>query len=429
MANNTVKYLDLTGLGIYDAKIKAWVEAKKYQTEIEDLATIRTNAANAAGAWGVFLGGTDISKPSPKLSELATKNELSQAIIDLKNGASTGYDTLKGLETKIKEVATSVTDKNVTAEGESGDNALVNASATNNKVTVSTTQKLKEAVILAESALQKSDIAEGSVNGTISVDGSDVKVHGLGSAAYTDSSAYEVAGAAGIALGDAKDYTDGEIKKLNATTLKMSDTEDSSISDEITSLKNSVSGGTFFRGVVNSRNDIQDPKNGDVVAESSTGLEYIYDGAQEKWVELGDSSANAQAITNLTNNKLDKTGKAADSELLDGHDSEYFATKQSVTDLSGAVVKSVEGSSSTYVTVTAGAKGTDGKVTLTVTDTISDALNDKLGKDEKAADSELLDGHDSGYFATAQSVTDLENSLVAISESEINDLFPEDTQA
>jgi hypothetical protein len=43
---------------------------------------------------------------------------------------------------------------------------------------------------LADSALQKADIATGSANGTISVEGTDVKVKGLKSAAYTDSTAY-----------------------------------------------------------------------------------------------------------------------------------------------------------------------------------------------------------------------------------------------
>ena len=46
---------------------------------------------------------------------------------------------------------------------------------------------------LADSALQKADIATGSANGTISVDGSDVQVKGLGSAAYTETSAYATA--------------------------------------------------------------------------------------------------------------------------------------------------------------------------------------------------------------------------------------------
>lgn len=49
---------------------------------------------------------------------------------------------------------------------------------------------------LWNAALQASDITVGSANGTISVKGSDVAVKGLGSAAYTESSAYDVAGAA-----------------------------------------------------------------------------------------------------------------------------------------------------------------------------------------------------------------------------------------
>lgn len=46
---------------------------------------------------------------------------------------------------------------------------------------------------LADSALQKADITIGSANGTIAVDGSDVQVKGLGSAAYTETTAYATA--------------------------------------------------------------------------------------------------------------------------------------------------------------------------------------------------------------------------------------------
>lgn len=42
----------------------------------------------------------------------------------------------------------------------------------------------------ADTALQKADITTGSANGTISVDGDDVTVKGLGSAAFTESGAY-----------------------------------------------------------------------------------------------------------------------------------------------------------------------------------------------------------------------------------------------
>lgn len=46
---------------------------------------------------------------------------------------------------------------------------------------------------LADSALQKTDIITGSANGTISVDGDDVAVKGLGSAAFTETGAYATA--------------------------------------------------------------------------------------------------------------------------------------------------------------------------------------------------------------------------------------------
>ena len=49
-------------------------------------------------------------------------------------------------------------------------------------------------IVIPESGVQS--ISEGSTNGTISVDGTDVAVKGLGSAAYTNSSAYDAAGAA-----------------------------------------------------------------------------------------------------------------------------------------------------------------------------------------------------------------------------------------
>lgn len=47
----------------------------------------------------------------------------------------------------------------------------------------------------ADTALQKASITSGTTNGTISVSGTDVTVKGLGSAAYTASTAYEKAGA------------------------------------------------------------------------------------------------------------------------------------------------------------------------------------------------------------------------------------------
>ena len=65
----------------------------------------------------------------------------------------------------------------------------------------------------ADTALQAADIVTGVTNGTISVKGADIAVKGLGSAAYTEASAYDVSGAAATAEANAKAYTDKEINE------------------------------------------------------------------------------------------------------------------------------------------------------------------------------------------------------------------------
>ena len=56
----------------------------------------------------------------------------------------------------------------------------------------------------ADTALQKVDITEGLTNGSISVKGEDVSVHGLGTAAYEAADSFEKSGAAANALAEAK---------------------------------------------------------------------------------------------------------------------------------------------------------------------------------------------------------------------------------
>ena len=92
---------------------------------------------------------------------------------------------------------------------EIADDAIVTTKIADKNVTLA---KLSDAVqaslALADSALQSSDITTGSANGTIAVEGTDVAVKGLGSAAFTESSAYDASGSAAQALADAKQYAD-----------------------------------------------------------------------------------------------------------------------------------------------------------------------------------------------------------------------------
>lgn len=62
-------------------------------------------------------------------------------------------------------------------------------------------------IAVTRAALPVTSVTEGATNGTIAVNSADVKVHGLGSAAYTDAGDYEVAGAAAAAIA-ALDKTD-----------------------------------------------------------------------------------------------------------------------------------------------------------------------------------------------------------------------------
>ena len=67
--------------------------------------------------------------------------------------------------------------------------------------------EIREGAALGATAVQS--VESGTENGTISVDGADVSVTGLGSAAFTASTDYDVAGAASTAETNAKNYADG----------------------------------------------------------------------------------------------------------------------------------------------------------------------------------------------------------------------------
>ena len=89
---------------------------------------------------------------------------MNQAITALQNlvgtlPAGTEATTVVGyITSEITRIEGLISGKNVSASGETGDNALISASASNNTVSVVSTQKLKNAVSLAESAIQLSDL-------------------------------------------------------------------------------------------------------------------------------------------------------------------------------------------------------------------------------------------------------------------------------
>lgn len=111
----------------------------------------------------------------------------------------------------------------VTSGSQAGDMVVV-AVSNDHKVTATITdgtvtkaklaQAVQDSLDLADSALQKADITTGSTNGTIAVDGTDVAVFGLGSAAFVSTATFDVAGAAATAqaavIGTAGDAQNAE---------------------------------------------------------------------------------------------------------------------------------------------------------------------------------------------------------------------------
>lgn len=129
----------------------------------------------------------------------------------------------------------------VTSGSEEGDQIFITISP-DHKVTatLATGSVTKEQLVStvqttlnkADSALQSGDITTGTANGTIAVKGSDVTVNGLKSAAFSESTAFENAGAAAAVKAEvigtaedtgtvdtikgAKKYADGLVTNLNA---------------------------------------------------------------------------------------------------------------------------------------------------------------------------------------------------------------------
>lgn len=84
------------------------------------------------------------------------------------------------------------------------------------------TDAIAEVKATADGAVQ--EVASGTANGTIAVDGTDVAVTGLGGAAYKAEDYYEVAGAGATAEENAKAYAD-ELIQTNITDNQVTDAD------------------------------------------------------------------------------------------------------------------------------------------------------------------------------------------------------------
>ena len=126
-------------------------------TNSQDIKTIN----ETLGAWAASFQG-DIKTVAAAVVAVSGTSEENKTAIATLNGNGDGSvakavaDAKADLEDKIQEVADSVTNKNVSAEGD----VYVSATATGNKVTVAATEATKASLALADSALQDADKEE-----------------------------------------------------------------------------------------------------------------------------------------------------------------------------------------------------------------------------------------------------------------------------
>ena len=175
------------------------------QATAQDVSDAGANPGFVVGDYIVVLtiannNGTKIYIPVNGLADIYTAEQSAtqiQLVIDSNN-----------------EISATVVAGSITAT-ELATDAVTTAKITDGNVTLA---KLAAGVQislgLANSAVQS--VIEGATDGTVSVDGTDVSVHGLGSAAYENTTAFDASGSAAAAqsaaISSANSYTDTAVE-------------------------------------------------------------------------------------------------------------------------------------------------------------------------------------------------------------------------
>ena len=140
-------------------------------------------------------------------------------LVDIYKAKANATQIQLAIDSSTREISATVVAGSITST-ELADAAVVTAKIADGNVTKAKLSTEVQATLdKADSALQKTDITTGTANGTISVKGEDVEVKGLGSAAYTDSGAYDAAGSAKAVQDDLTAYkgtNDARVDALEA---------------------------------------------------------------------------------------------------------------------------------------------------------------------------------------------------------------------
>lgn len=321
----------------------------------------------------------------------------------------------------------------------------------------------------------KYTLATGTTNGTVKFNGTEVTVAGLKSAAYTESSAYDKAGAASAVLGKSTDDAGAATvygankaasnaqTTANAAMPKSGGTFSGQVTLPAPSGANNAARKTDVDTALQSAKDYTDTKTagltgamhfvgtsttdptgadgptvtgvtsfskGDVVLYQKK--EFVYDGTN--WVELGDEGSYVLKTTTINNKPLsenitlsasdvgaDATGTAAGLvNALDlaqvGGAGTYIATIKQTNGQVAATAGTLPTALKNPNALTFGSKTYDGSSKQTITAADLGAVTDISGKQDKLT----FDGTynaSTNKAATVSTVTNAINGLAAIAKS------------
>ena len=188
-----------------EGKINTKVAQSDYNTKIGELENADTNLQGQidalTGTEGVAKQIADAVKVEEDARKLADQGL--QASIDAINNGDTGIlksakdYTDQKVAADVSELGTEVSD--ILGEGFSKESTVAS--------------QLGAVKATADGAVQ--DVTTGTTNGTINVDGTDVPVQGLGSAAYTSADAYDLKGSASAVRQAFEEFQSGPVSLIN----------------------------------------------------------------------------------------------------------------------------------------------------------------------------------------------------------------------
>ena len=347
---------------VYGAKAYADSLAGNYATTAQG-ALADTAIQSVTGESGEALNNPDLVKVAASTTDKAvtiTSTVKTQAVSTADASTADGLAVASDVKSYVD---TAVSGKNVDAEGDS----LVSASAANNKVTVAATSDLTSAVSKANSAIQSVKvngtaltpdankavdvlIAEGTANGTVKVNGSDIPVHGLGSAAYTPATDYATAAQGTKADGALQSVSHGTDGSYVTTTIGAKADNDQSIgvAVKVQPMNTASNSAAETMGLA----EASDVKNY-IDSQAASGLSAIQSVSGEDAVTAGDfievsvEAATSNKAVTLTSHANVTTKAVASATSSDNGLATAYDVKTYVDNATGALDSVVAASSIT----------------------------------------------------------------------------------